>query len=314
MSEQQPTPSHHYRRPSLFWPIILIGAGVILLLYNLGLLQTDPWLLLWNLWPVILIIIGLDILLGRRSIAGGIVSAIFALLLVGLMVALLFVAQNYPALIHAGAPELRSEHIAYPLGDVRYAEVSIDFPGGTGELVALEDSPNLIEGQVYYYGALTSKISVSGTVARVQLSSRYTTIGARWWTPGQAKWILELNPRAEYDLTLTTGSGTYEFDLRSFILRSLELDSGSGAVRLTLPESGQYRCKIQAGSGKLNIHVPEGVAVRVEYDAGSGALDAPTLRKISGGRDGVYESEGFSQSSSYAIIRLEGGAGDITIR
>ncbi len=59
------------RGPDLFWPIILIGAGVIFLLANLGIIPSNPWPLIWNLWPVILIVIGLDILLGRRSLLGG---------------------------------------------------------------------------------------------------------------------------------------------------------------------------------------------------------------------------------------------------
>ncbi len=307
MSEQRPEQHHHYRRPSLFWPIILIGAGVILLMYNLGLLRVDLWPLLWNMWPVILIIIGLDILLGRRSIVGGILSAVFALLLVGLIVAVLFVAQNHPSLINVGAPELHSERIAYPLDDIRQAEVSINFPGGAGDIVALEDSANLLEGQVYYYGYLTNKFSASGTTARVQLDSYRGSVGPIWWNVSQEKWTLGLNPRPEYNLTLDTGSGIYELDLRQFTLRSLKLSSGSGSVRLTLPERGQYQCKIEAGSGSLNIHVPEGVAVRVEYDAGSGGFDAPGLRKVSGGRDGVYESADFSQAGDYVIIRLEAG-------
>ena len=237
-----------------------------------------------------------------------------ALLAVGLIIAALFLAQNYAALVNLGAPALRSEHIACPLNDVRKAEVSINFPGGTGDIIALQDSLNLIEGQVSYYGYLTSKISTSGDTARVRLSSHFTSFGSRWWAASQEKWMLALNPRPAYELTLDTGSGLYEFDLRQLTVRSLELDCGSGSVRLTLPESGQYRCKIEGGSGKLDIHVPEGVAVRVEYDAGSGRLYAPGLRQVNGGRDGVYESEGFTQSGHYVVIRLQGGAGDITIR
>ena len=65
-----------YRRgPDLFWPIILIGAGIIFLLSNLGVITGNPWPILWNLWPVLLIVIGLDILFGRRSMLGGLIGA-----------------------------------------------------------------------------------------------------------------------------------------------------------------------------------------------------------------------------------------------
>lgn len=309
MDDQRP--SYHRSRPSLFWPIVLIGAGVIFLLYNLGLLRADPWPLLWQLWPIVLIIVGLDILLGRRSIVGGILSAVFALLLVGGIVALLFAAQNYPAFIKTGV-ELRSERITYPLGDARQAEATIDFPGGTGYIVPLDDSSNLIEGELHYYGYLNTHISATNGRAQIQLSSRRSNWS--WWGDRQEKWTIGLNPRIAYDLSLDTGSGNYEFNLRQFTLSAFALNSGSGYVKLTLPEAGQYRAKIDAGSGDIDIHPPEGVAVRVEYDAGSGDFVAPGLAKISGGRDGVYESPGFSQSGHYVIIRLEGGSGNVTIR
>ncbi len=46
------TTSTFATRPDLFWPIILIGAGVIFLLANLGVIPSNPWPLIWNLWPV----------------------------------------------------------------------------------------------------------------------------------------------------------------------------------------------------------------------------------------------------------------------
>ena len=50
------------RRPSLFWPLLLIGAGVVLLLYQLG---WFGWL--GSLfWPILIIGVGFY-LLSRRN-------------------------------------------------------------------------------------------------------------------------------------------------------------------------------------------------------------------------------------------------------
>jgi len=316
MNQNQPLPAPR-RAPGLFWPIILIGLGVILLLSNLGRLPADPWPLLSRLWPVILIVIGLDVLLGRRSVWGGVFSAALALLVIGSVIALLYIAQNYPTWYSFGTSEFHTQHIAHPLGDVRQAEVRIDFPGGLGTLSALEDSSNLIEGDVSYPGELVNLFSSSGSSARVQLDSRFFGWGLTWPKASSRRWTLGLNPRSEYDLTLDTRSGRYELDLRKLTLRSFALDSGSGYVALTLPdaEKAPRRFRLNAGSGAVDIRAPEGVALRVEYDGGSGALIAPGLRKVSGGRrDGVYESVGFSPSGPYVIIELDGGSGSVTIR
>ena len=48
----------------LFWPIILIGVGAILLLSNLGYIHGSPWTTIFQLWPVLLIAIWVEILVG----------------------------------------------------------------------------------------------------------------------------------------------------------------------------------------------------------------------------------------------------------
>jgi hypothetical protein len=316
MSEYKQLPSPRpYRRPSLFWPILLIGAGVTFLLSNLGLLPADPWPLLWNLWPLILVIIGLDILLGRRSVLGGVFSAIFALLFVGAVVAMLFVAQNYPQWGTWGSANLRQDYVSHPLGGVEQAEVVIDFPSGSSRLFALDDSSKLIEADLRYYGSLSKSVSASNGAARVRLDSRWGSWwGGGWWRGG-SNWIIGLHPAVEYDLDLDTGSSDCELELSQLRLRSFRLDAGSGHIRLTLPERGQYQLKLDAGSGDIDIDVPEGVDVRVEYEAGSGNLNAPRLRKVShDGRDGIYESDEFSQAGDSVTIALDGGSGDVRIR
>jgi hypothetical protein len=64
-----PTVHHHSPRVSLFWPIILIGLGVVLLLSNMHYLPGNVWEWIWRLWPAILIAWGLDALI-RAEFAG----------------------------------------------------------------------------------------------------------------------------------------------------------------------------------------------------------------------------------------------------
>jgi hypothetical protein len=69
-------------RNSLFGPVLLIGLGILFLFSNLGVLDLDFWSILFRFWPVLLIAVGLDILLGRRSGVG----ALLALLLLALVI------------------------------------------------------------------------------------------------------------------------------------------------------------------------------------------------------------------------------------
>lgn len=50
----------------LFWPVIFIGVGLIWVLVFIGRVPSSQALGLLNLWPALLIVIGLDLLTGRR--------------------------------------------------------------------------------------------------------------------------------------------------------------------------------------------------------------------------------------------------------
>lgn len=71
---------------SFFWPIIMIGAGVIWLLTNLNIIPTENLWILLRLWPMLLIVAGLDLLFARRL---PLVGAILALLVIAGVVTLL---------------------------------------------------------------------------------------------------------------------------------------------------------------------------------------------------------------------------------
>jgi hypothetical protein len=54
-------------RHSLFFPLLLIAVGVVFLLDNLNLIAVDGWELILRLWPVLLIVGGLDYLYQGRG-------------------------------------------------------------------------------------------------------------------------------------------------------------------------------------------------------------------------------------------------------
>jgi len=58
------------RSYSIFWPLLLIAAGVLLLLNALGFIRGDFWGLFIRLWPLLFIAGGLDSLYRRESFVG----------------------------------------------------------------------------------------------------------------------------------------------------------------------------------------------------------------------------------------------------
>ncbi|HJW84670.1 MAG TPA: DUF5668 domain-containing protein [Anaerolineae bacterium] len=302
-------------RPSLFWPIVLIGVGVIFLLSNLGVITSNPWPTILNLWPVLLIVAGLDILLGRRS-AGGLVGAILGLALVAFVLWVLLARPNWPGLTFSSA-ELKSQRVEAPLGDVQSADVNIDFASGNNRVYALGDSNKLIEGELSYYGDLRFDASASGSRANILVDTTANFTGFNFgFSQAGEKWDVGLNTRPTYYLDLNLGSGGASLDLSRLRLSGGVVDVGSGSVDLTLPASGTFRLQIDGGSGSLRVRLPRDAALRVEIDPGSGAFNpGARLQMISGPSrtNEVYETDGFDAAQNAITLIIDGGSGSINI-
>lgn len=81
-SAPKPAPASRRRRSySLFLPLAFICVGAVMLLSNLGYLPNFSWAALWRLWPLILIGMGIDALIGRQTRLGSVVGTLLVLAL-----------------------------------------------------------------------------------------------------------------------------------------------------------------------------------------------------------------------------------------
>ena len=308
------------QRPSVFWPIMLIGIGIILLLSQLGYVPWESWGIVWRLWPLLLVALGIDLMIGRRSVAGAIVSTIVILLLVGSIVALVFFAQAVPRLADWVQPaEMSFAHIEHPLEDLEQASVYIDWTSVPAFLSALDDSANLIEGEISYLGELVFEVNEANGRADVRVDQVYNgNIPVPWSSSERSsrRWDVQLTPSIPIDLTLDSGSGSCDFDLSELQLERLFLDSGSGSVDLALPE-GDYSVTMDTGSGSVSIDLPEDVEAAIVLDSGSGSFNPGSRFTLVDGEwddDGVWETDGFDSAELTITFTIDQGSGSITIR
>jgi len=299
----------NYHRPSLFWPIILIGAGAILLLSNLNVITGNPWGVIWRLWPLLLIAIGLDILFGRRSAAGAIIGAILGLAVVGVVLWVLIAKPALPGLNFSG--NLQTQHIQYPLGNIQSARVSIGFATGTNDLKSVSDSGNLIDGDLSYYGSIDFMPTSDGTTANVRLNESSNTVSFPFFGDSGEHWLVGLNPKVAYDLDLNMGVGNSTVDLSKLTLSNGKINVGVGQVEVRLPSSGKFTLKIDGGVGSLKIRLPGNVGVHVDLNSGLGSFNAGSRLKSIG--DNIYQTDGFASAADQITLDINAGVGSINI-
>jgi hypothetical protein len=287
--------------------ILLIGIGAAILLSNLGITNFD-WVTLWRFWPIALILVGLDILLGR-SLPGSLTAAALGLLLVAGV--LYFASTASPQRPFLGNTVTRE--VTYDLGDAESldaelvigaasARIDAGAPGGeavagtyrTRERLVMEESYEVQDGR--------------GAFSFVQKENS----GFAWPGAGFLGDLdLSLTDEVPVDLRITTGAGNVVLDLTGASLSSLDMTTGAGNVDLSLPDAGNYAATISGGVGNFEIAVPPGMAARIEID-GMTARELPDrFTKI---QDGVWQTAGYDTAADRATIHISAGLGNVTIR
>lgn len=306
------------RTPSLFWPLILIGAGVIFLMVNFGYLQAESvWAVLWRFWPVLLILVGIDVLFGSRSVIGAIISAILGIGVIAAVIALIWYAPNIDALksLTTGV-ELRSERVSAPVDDITEARLVVEVGRADFTLDELMESASLIEADVTHSGTLDFDVQRRGDSATVRMDINRPN-PASWFSAKRESWDVGLSGDVLYEITIDAGSGAYEMDFGDLNLSELNLDLGSGRSSMTLPASGDLDCTIDSGSGDVDMVLPEGMEARIRLDSGSGEFRPDGRFKLTRGREGrdsTWETDGYNTATDRISMTIDAGSGDITIR
>jgi hypothetical protein len=301
---------HYQRGVRLFWPIILIGVGAILLLSNLGVIQGNPWTIIFQLWPVLLIALGLEILLGGSTGWRAVVSALLGLALVGGVLWVLIAQPAIPGL-NFGSGNLQTTNISQPLNGVESARAELSFGAGTNKVYALSDSSNLIEGRLQTYAAPNFSVSTSGDQATIVLSPGQVSVPLVLPNVSEETWDVGLNPAVTYQVDLNAGVGQSKIDLTKLGISGGSINGGVGTSELYLPGKGNYRLTLNGGVGTMRLYVPSSLAVRAEVNGGLGSFNRlPSMQEVS---DNVYETPGFSSAQNAVTLIVNGGVGSISM-
>ena len=261
-------------RARYFWPIVLIVAGVLFLLENLGLLPGSAWG--W-IWAIALVLLGLSLLWPRRSAQA--------------------VDDSVP-LEGSASARLTLKHGAGRLwlraGAASDVLVSGSFGGG-------------VDKDVRSMGDMLA------VTLRLPDQDWGNWIWPGSWGRAPLDWNLNVNPNVPLQLALEVGASENWLDLSGLRVTDLSIKTGASSTQLTLPaQAGRTQVRIEAGAASIRAEVPAGVAARIRGVMGVGSLRVDERRFPR--RDGEYLSDNFAAAANRVEIEISGGVGSVEVR
>jgi hypothetical protein len=240
-----PTPA---RRPLIAFPLVLIGLGIVFLLANAGYVGEGALRRLVDLWPIALVLIGLDVLFRDRS------AAVALIVEVAVIAASVVYAVAGPAtgLVSVGTHSTsvgRLDATSLAL-TVNYGAGRLVMHSGTSELVAVSSSREDVRVQDVRHSGSFAAVTVSPTNDQFPINTDRT-------------WDVVIPSDIPVALTANVGAGEFRFDLRDVKLDSARINGGASDLVVTLPKPvGDIPVTISAGASSITLEIPSGVDYR----------------------------------------------------
>lgn len=307
-------------KEKLSWGLVLIAAGVIILLNNLNVINFY-WRSVFSLWPVVLIIIGVNLLVPRRG-AGSYVSIVVTI------VALAFLAyrgtfpprSNWWAFSinghhdkndtrvtrHSG--DLIEEYFSSPYTDT-ISLAKLHIKGGAVDYSIRNSTPDkLFEAETQ--STLGSYILETNNQnnQEVDLTFKMENTKNKNWNIDVDKNSVEikLHTNPIWELNMDFGAGAADFDLSPYKIGLLKIKGGAVAVetRLGLPPLPESEVHVESGVASVSISIPKDAACIIHTKTGLSSRSFPGFTKQD---NNTYITDGYHNATNRYVIHLKGG-------
>jgi hypothetical protein len=299
---------------SLFFPVLLVIVGVVLLASNMKVVPASGWDILAQWWPVLLVLSGLNSLYMRQGVVGPLVlTGLGVVLLLGnlgyLQVSALETLWRFwPVLLIAAGIELLfgRQRSAWAL-IVRILLAVVLIAGIVWLAMAGGANTTLPAHELTLPAAGTKQVDitlepVAGKLAVQAGDSDLAVDGKLYLSTGEQAvtsaevtngigvvnasatgmlmgvgdpgWVVNIKPGLPATLTAEMAFGSMELDLRDLAVSNLTLDNAVGINTIMLG-SHPISAEIDSAVADVVVYVPQGVAVQVDLDTAVTVVEYP---------------------------------------
>ena len=297
MSSQ--TPGYRFR--GLVWPAVLILLGGVALLVNTHLVSADRLYRLGDLWPLLLIVIGLELLITRMPIsanASTVAAVLILLVALGGTIAYVAAGPSVPT-------GIQTMDRSAPAGNLDHGSIDINVGGATLKITGADIGGDLFRSHIEYSGPAPG-VSVERSTGHVEISQNS---GFHLFGPLRFALDLQLSKSVHWTIAVHSGAAEDTYDFTKLQLTSLEDDTGASREDISLgAPSGKVPVTINGGALTVHLHRPNDTAANVNVSGGAVTLDFDGHQYRAIGS----VSAGFDANDMFSI-RINGGACTVTM-
>ena len=293
------------RNRSYFWPAILILTGVIALVAETGAISGGSLLRLADLWPVVLIVIGLE-LMNRRVLQNprrDLATALIILLAAG--GAVVYVAVRGPV-----SDSTQTMDTSDAVGSLNQATLDVDAGAAT---MTVEGSnslgPDLYRAHIEYSGRKPA-VSLDRSTGNLRIfkNNDFAFFASR-------RFVLDvqLNSAVMWNISANTGASNDTLKLSAVKVGSITLNAGASRTDITLGRpTGVVPISVDGGAITLRLHRPSGSEAFVHVSGGAVTLNADG-RQLHGVGEESWQSAGYDGAADAYHVEISGGASTVTV-
>jgi len=296
----EPKSSRYHHIP--VFGIFLLFLGIVFLLQTLNVLPWGLWGTLWRFWPVLIIIIGLNILLRRYN-----PWLVSALILVLLFACLGIATWQYGPSLPAGET---TKSYSEPLGSLEHAQIQINFTAGSLTIGSLASgSPNFVEAT----GSRNMRVDFQSKGNEGTLNLSTERVNRRLRNEADTRWEVRFTRNIPLTIDVKSAVGNLELDLSELQVTELQMDIDAGNYIIEMPSSaGTTSAYIKADLANLEVTIPDGVAARLEVDTDLTALEVDESRFPRKGD--YYISPDFERAENRIELEIDCDLGRVQVK
>lgn len=282
--------------------VFLLTLGLLWILVTTGVVTWSILDALYVLWPLIIVLIGINIIFKRN-----------ALIKAGAWIIFLAVLISYSYIYEDKTPSGYKLEAGDAVSIERQAETQkaeLRLALGGTRINLDSNTDKLLEASLQDKDTKHSnELQENNSKAYIVFEkSRYTFENLQFKDNNGSSF--HLNRGVIWDLDFDTGAIDGEFNMSDLKVENIDLDVGAANAKLIM---GSYdtKLKIGAGASKIDIEIPQNAGIRVNMEGGlnNTNMDEPGWEK----RDGWYYSPGYDGKQFKLEANVKMGVGKFTV-